>query len=307
MAIDYNIRPAKHVERSMLAHSFRRLSSFGSVESYRYIGFGAAYFRDFRLFHRELGITDMLSIERDTSNKERFDFNKPFSCVAMAYDPASAVLPRLSWDVRTILWLDYTDKLDREALADIRFFCANAIPGSVLIVTVNAHADSLDSGPRARMAERVGEVNVPPGLTDRDFAGWGTAKISRRIVDNTIRDSLISRNGGRSPGSSFQYLQLYNFEYADEAKMLTVGGVIYEAGQAALLAAASFESLPFVKTDEDAFRIEVPKLTYKELHYLQARVPFGGRIVSEHGVPAPELERYGRLYRYFPIFAPTDQ
>src|SRR5690606_16825591 len=106
---------------------------------------------------------------------------------------------------------------------------------------------------------------------------------------------------------SFQYLQLYNFEYADEAKMLTVGGVIYEAGQAALLAAASFESLPFVKTDEDAFRIEVPKLTYKELHYLQARVPFGGRIVSEHGVPAPELERYGRLYRYFPIFAPTDQ
>lgn len=306
MAIDYNLRPAKHVERVMLAHALRRLAPFGSVESYRYIGFGAAYFRDFRLFHRELGITDMLSIEKDTGQKERYEFNKPFTCVKMAYEMASAVLPRLAWDVRTILWLDYTDKLDRDALADIQFFCANAAPGSVLIVTVNAQADHFGQEPLRLMEDRVGESNVPAGLKDKDFSGWGTAKISRRIIDNTVSATLANRNGGRAPGSTFKYRQVFNFEYADEAKMLTVGGILFEAGQAALLGAAAFDALSFVRTGEEAFRIETPKLTYKELHHLQARVPIVGRPKSEVGIPADEVERYNDLYRFFPIFAPTE-
>jgi hypothetical protein len=306
MAIDYNLRPAKHAERAMLAHALRRLTPFGSVESYRYIGFGAAYFRDFRIFHRELGITDMLSIEKDTAQKERYEFNKPFTCVKMAYDIASTVLPQLSWDVRTILWLDYTDKLDRDALADIQFFCANAAPGSVLIVTVNVQADHLAQGPLRLMQERVGEANVPPGLKDKDLGGWGTAKISRRIIDNTISTTLANRNGGRTPGSTFKYQQVFNFEYADEARMLTLGGVVFEAGQAALLGAAAFESLPFARTGEDGFRIETPKLTYKELHHLQARVPIMGKPRSEVGIPVNEVERYNELYRFFPVFAPTE-
>ncbi|RMG75351.1 MAG: hypothetical protein D6711_06830, partial [Chloroflexi bacterium] len=57
--INYGLRPAKHIERKMLIEIFRRLSEFGSVESYRYIGFGALYFNDFYQFHKYLGIQNM--------------------------------------------------------------------------------------------------------------------------------------------------------------------------------------------------------------------------------------------------------
>ena len=39
--IDYRLRPAKSVERRMMAESFLRLRPFGSVESYRYVGMGS--------------------------------------------------------------------------------------------------------------------------------------------------------------------------------------------------------------------------------------------------------------------------
>ena len=304
--LDYNIRPAKHVERGMLVHALRRLATFGSVESYRYIGFGAYYFRDFTLFHRDLGIQHMISVEREQANKDRYEFNKPFTCVEVEFDSASVVLPTLAWDVRTILWLDYTGSLDREALADVEFFCSNAPSGSVLIVTVNAHPGSAQDRVDA-LRQRVGEVNVPPDVDAKSLAGWGTARVSRRILGEQILATLNARNGGRSPGNAFAYQQLFNFEYADGAKMVTVGGILYEVGQKSLVDAAAFADLPFVRSGADAFRIEVPKLTYKEIHHLQAHVPGKAKATKDdQGIPADEIARYQDLYRYFPVFASTD-
>ena len=79
--INYSLRPAKSIERKMLGNAFRKLSDFGAVESYRYIGFGSTYFSDFILFHKALGIKHMISIERDRENEERFRFNCPFRCI----------------------------------------------------------------------------------------------------------------------------------------------------------------------------------------------------------------------------------
>jgi hypothetical protein len=71
--INYGLRPAKCIERKMMCEAFRRLSEFGSVESYRYIGFGSTYFSDFSLFHKHLGITNMISMEQDEHNAPRFE------------------------------------------------------------------------------------------------------------------------------------------------------------------------------------------------------------------------------------------
>src|SRR3954447_22525223 len=81
--INYGLRPAKTIERKMLADTFRRLTTFGSLSSYRYVGFGSTYFSDFIAFHRALNITNMISVEKDEENAERFDFNVPFKCVKM--------------------------------------------------------------------------------------------------------------------------------------------------------------------------------------------------------------------------------
>ena len=71
--INYAIRPAKCIERKMLCEAFRKLSVFGDVKNYRYIGFGSPFFNDFYLFHKNLSINNMICIEKHEEDKERFE------------------------------------------------------------------------------------------------------------------------------------------------------------------------------------------------------------------------------------------
>lgn len=75
--INYALRPAKAIERRMLCAALAGLHRFQRIEDYRYIGFGSIYFSDFQLLHRELGISDMLSIEKDVAAEACFRFNLP--------------------------------------------------------------------------------------------------------------------------------------------------------------------------------------------------------------------------------------
>jgi hypothetical protein len=304
---NYNIRPAKHIERKMLCDAFHRLSSFGLVHSYRYVGFGSYYFRDFILFHKVLGITDMIDIERDMSNKPRYEFNAPFKCIRILFGEASDILPSLSFGrKKVILWLDYTKKLNGSMLGDLEVFCANALPGSVVVITVNARPTLPDEGkgPLNEMVTAVGEDRVPPGLVEKDFTGWGTAKISRRIIANEIQEALQARNGGLDPGKRFRYTQLFNFRYADGDKMLTVGGILYREGQEKLLA---FEGLEFIRTGEEHCQIEVPGFTYREMRHIDRQLPLGRQTaIRLPGVPQEDLRKYEAMYRFFPVYADTD-
>src|SRR5579859_8198866 len=129
--VNYRLRPAKSVQRKMLCEAFHRLSEFGSLDSYRYIGFPATFFSDFVLFHRALGIHNMVGIESEQVEKKRFEFNLPFRCIKMRYGHSNAILPTLDWDIRTILWLDYDEPLSMGVLTDVAFFFAEAPAGSV--------------------------------------------------------------------------------------------------------------------------------------------------------------------------------
>lgn len=307
--INYSIRPAKSIERKLMGESFRRLSVFGSIESYRYIGFGSPYFSDFSLFHKQLGLTNMISIEKDMGNEPRFQFNRPFKCIDICFGQSNEILPTLNWDVRTIVWLDNDGGLDLTVLTDVRFVCASALPGSVLVVSVNAmpYRPDPDRDRVELLKERVGEENLPRGISDNDLAGWGTARIFRRIIDNKIIETLNHRNGGRAEGTKIQYKQLFNFFYADGAKMLTVGGLLYDQGQEPIVARCAFEALPFTRTDEDPYHIEVPNLTYRELRHLDAQLPCDpAEPLDAQGVPNEDLERYRKIYRYFPTFAESE-
>src|SRR5690242_16417832 len=98
--INYSLRPAKHIERRMIAESLRHVAPFAHIEAYRYMGFGGLYFSDFALFHRMLNVRDMVSVEIDTNSKERYEFNKPYDCISLEFGKSSQVLPRLKWDKR---------------------------------------------------------------------------------------------------------------------------------------------------------------------------------------------------------------
>jgi hypothetical protein len=304
--IDYRIRPAKHIERKMLSEVFRCLSPFGSVENYRYWGFGAIYFADFVLFHRALGVTNMLSMERDTAQENRFRFNVPYDCITLDCRPSNEVLPTVvDWDVRTVAWFDYTDKLSKAILGDIDCFIGHACAGSILLITVNCQADRLSDrpGPLEKLKERVGEDKVPKDLTDESLTGTKLAVVAKRVIDNEINDALNVRNGTRAPGSRFMYRQLVHFRYSDGAKMLTVGGLVFDEGQEHVVSACGFGRFSFVRTGEEPYEIEAPMITLKEKRHMDRNLPTRGPSAFSADIPAEEARRYERVYRYFPSFA----
>jgi hypothetical protein len=320
--INYSLRPAKTIERKMLRDAFRKLTAFAKLDSYRYIGFGSTYFSDFSLFHKDLGIKNMLSIEyeENETKQRRFEFNRPFNCVQIRFDHSNDVLSTISWEPRTIVWLDYDGSLDQTVLADIQFICSSATAGSVIVISINAHPDRIDVNRRDKLERSVGEENIPLSLkskNDNDFddalAGWGTARVYRDIIHNKIKDVLRERNFGLASENKMKYLQIFNFQYADGAKMLTVGGVLYDEGLSPQIASCQFERLEFVKTHGEAYRISVLSLTYREIRFLDKFLPISDETELEDllrdkeiYIPPRDVKHYGNLYRYFPNFAETD-
>ncbi|HKP36380.1 MAG TPA: O-methyltransferase [Pyrinomonadaceae bacterium] len=304
----------------MLCEAFRRLSVFQAVESYRYIGFGSFYFADFKLIHKSLGITDMLSFELQSRKRERFEFNNPFRCIKLRFGHSNRLL-RDHWrNRRTILWLDYDDPLDKFCLRDIGFFCNNAMSGSVLIVTVDAQVESEPaklerefSSFRERVRDDIDVYSdddatererIPFGIAAEDLAGWGTAKISHRIIMNEIAKVVSERNFLTSEQLVFR--QLFNFRYKDTAQMLTVGGILYADSESDNFEACDFGSLNFVRTGSIPYTIELPKLTFREIRYLDSQLPINPSKLKSKGIKAGDLRKYAKVYRWFPSFAEVE-
>lgn len=309
--INYSIRPAKSIERKMFCEAFRKLSEFGKVEKYRYIGFGSTYFSDFYLFHKSLGIKHMISIEKYEDDKDRFKFNIPFSCIDVKFGPSNRILPNLKWDVRTILWLDYDQTLDAYMLSDINHFFTSAITGSVIIMTIDASVrdtsgEVVEDGKRMQiLEERIGKDKIPRDIKEKDLHGWETAKIYHKIIVNEIEDLLHSRNGAQSEGNKLLAKQLFHFWYADGAKMLTVGFVLFDQGSETTFDRCGFNQLEFVKTGEEPYEIEVPKLTLREIKHLDKFLP-SNICKSYNFIPDNDKNKYSKVYRYFPLFAETE-
>lgn len=307
--INYSLRPAKQIERKMIFEGAKRLSEFAHLESYRYVGFGSVFFTDFSMVHRHLNIEKMVSIERDKQKEERFIFNKPFRSIEMQFGESSLVLPQLSWSDHTILWLDYDGRLNGECLADVGSFCANASSGSMLVLSVNSQFPSDCKDPEKLLADEIGSSFVPNGLVKADLKGWNLAKTIRRVVTASIEGALNDRNGVLPEEDRFHWHQVYSFDYADGAKMTTLGGVLCTHRDKPQFDRSSFSKLPYFRDQiTDSYRIDVPSLTYRELRHLDKQLPLedGAKLVMP-GIPEKALRKYSEVYRFYPNFAETEQ
>jgi hypothetical protein len=305
--VNYTLRPAKSVQRKMLAEAIRRLSHIADLASYRYVGFGSRFFTDFALFHRQLGISQMISIERDGGDTRRFYFNRPFRSVDIEFGHSNDVLPRLSWEVRTIAWLDYTGSLDSSVLADAAVFCRSALPGSVVAVTVNVGGGQMDGRRLERLEKNVGRAKVPAGVTEKELQADGMGAVCRRIFHNETLEALQVRNAALDPGDRVAYRQLFNFRYKDTAKMATFGGILFNEGTQPRVDECGFETLSFVRPAEEPFEIRVPSLTFKEIRRLDAQLPIvGSGKANSPGLTREDVEAYARIYRWFPVFSEVE-
>ena len=305
----YALRPAKNIERKMMCDVFKLLGRISTLNRYRYVGMGGLGFHDHALFHQRLGIRDMISIEENVHWKERMRLNRPYKCIAMEWGSTGDRLPTLSWRKPTIVWLDYDDALNRSILDDIHTVTANAVSGSVLLVTVTAHPEMSEDpleAPGHRMNQlvsRVGEDRVPLDTKGKDLAKWGLAAVSRSIIMNEIRDVLDQRNGPQPLEQQISFSQIFHFRYADTSKMVTVGGLLATNRDRRLFEAAGIGEFDFVRTGEEAIELQIPKLTLREIRYLNQRLPTTPSALKDlKKIPQEHVVRFSELYRYYPAF-----
>lgn len=332
--INYSIRPAKNIERKMLSEAFRRLVFLDKLENYRYIGFGSTYFTDFELFHRDLNVKDMLSIEAEAGKKARFIFNRPFSCVDVKFDFSYNVLPTLEYTKKDIIWLDYDGVLNKSVFNDIDTVVSNVQAGSIFLISVNVETPRVNlcqnekDNPIIRknkiklVLEELniilgGKLNIKNELLPLNqnsiLKKWNFAKKCREFISNQIEESLQSREIREKQG--LQYQQLFNFHYSDDAKMLTVGGIIFDSSLKDSVLKCNFSELLCYKNDQESFLIDPPNLTYREIKYLNkymslqdvSRIPkdsSGNKIDTI--VPIGDIEKFQKIYRYFPTFSESN-
>ena len=291
----------------MLVECFRRLSPFARVDTYRYVGFGSTYFSDFSLVHRALGVSDLVSIERETDKQERFELNRPYASIDLMFGDSTELLPELDWRARTIMWLDYDGMLNAGVLSDVATFCRSCTAGSLLVVSVNANpGEGPDEKRLEALKERVGSEKVPHDLNPKRLAGWDLAHVGRRIIAAEIAKTLSSRNGGLPPNAGLRYKQLFNFNYRDSARMLTTGGLVYEVGQETIVSHCGFEQLDFVMDGDQAYEIVVPNLTFREMRHIDAQLPSSPGSIVDAPVGEDDLAAYKAIYRYFPRFVEAE-
>ena len=132
------------------------------------------------------------------------------------------------------------------------------------------------------------------------------ASLIRRIIVADVEETISARNGTIPSNVQLRYKQLFNFNYRDSARMLTTGGLVYDAGQEPKVKSCGFDQLDFVKDGNEAYEIVVPKLTFREMRHIDAQLP----PTPGQNVAAPleqeDLEAYIAIYRYFPRFVEAE-
>lgn len=297
----------------MLCDLFRRLGAFGKVEEYAYVGFGSVWFSDFSLFHRALGIKDMISIEQAETARERIEDNKPFR-IPIDFRKSKEALPDLDWTKKQFIWLDYDDPLSLDMLLDMRSVARRARSGTVLSVSVQcskapqlaqAEQENTAGSPNAldRFVGIFGRDRVPQATTEDDLYGWQFGKLSRDLLEQEIQAELAARNSGGQL-DVFQFTPICAFEYEDGARMTTIVGIFHTESDRPKVEQCNFASLDFLSGTSAPVRITIPKLTVREFKKLESQLPLPSDTELEFGsIPENDGRRFADMYRYLPNFA----
>jgi hypothetical protein len=312
--IDYRFRPAKSVERRMMAEGFLQLRPFGAVESYRYVGMGSVYFTDFAVFHAICGFQSMTSIEDvdDKTVQARFRFNAPLGDMALRFEHSNIALPSLNWDLRSIVWMDYDGYLGKEVLTDLKYLATKLGSGSVLAVTVKAELDDDESGkqkPVEVLTRRLGgEEKLPSHLLNKQAVKpTEIPRLYREILTQELRDGLNDRNAGRPLGQLYAFEQIFFFKYADGAPMVTLGWIFFDEGQRQIFDQCGFGRSKWARTGDDPLHIDIPLITNAEVRALN-RCGTGmlGQKIEDIPIPPSEVTKYEQVRRFWPMSAPPE-
>lgn len=299
--INYEIRPCKFVERRILLASLYQIVVNTKLK-YQYIGFGGLTFTDFKLFHKELNIDKMFSIDA-CFTPQKLEFNKPFSCITILHGMSNNMLTKINLKEPSIVWLDYDGVLTMDIFSDIYILFNNLPHGSVYIMSCNRllQNENEDGSPETYTNEEFQEKFkniVPFDIGEKCCADINAPTTIKRMVDSFCQKTISDRN--KSKKTDLKYKPLYNIMYEDGAKMFTCGGIIinndFDEKQ---LFINNFDYL----NSETPLKIEVPNITHKEALYLNQILNIENEEKKFYKVmKKKDIDKYKKFYKYMPNF-----
>ena len=307
--INYEIRPCKFAERRMLVSSLARIIG-ATKKQYQYIGFGALSFVDFKLFHRELHINKMYSIEGGEYSSQRLELNKPFSCIEILKGTSTSELNKIDLTIPSIIWLDYDGTLEKSMFEDFDIVLSKVPAGSVFIVSCNRELKKNDTEAaikypfkKSEFIEEFGNL-VPYELEEDCCKEPNTSATLKLMFTNYCKKVLTDRMKESDEKLSFDVL--YNIRYQENhgAKMYTFGGILLD--ESISREDLNIADYKFIAADDPApFIIDAPILTDRETNYLNQILGFEDKekqVIKDKIVSEKELSDYKQLYKYLPSF-----
>ncbi len=313
LRVPYDLRPKKQVERRMLIDAFQILASEGfAIRDYQYTGMGSTYFVDFILFHKFLGIHDMVSVEHSEGYRRRVEFNRPFRLVTLKAGRIGDYIPDLAADRRHLVWLDYDMPLTASLLGDVALAATYLSPGSILLITVDVEPpkpDPAEGGetpaaetgtPAAWQAYFMKQAGayLDPGWSTMDFAKSKLPLVNSHALEGAIRNGLTGR-------ADLEFTAMFNFEYADGHRMVTCGGMFATAAERGKLAgSALYKTIYARRAFASTYEILVPLLTRKERLHLDSIMPrLTSEVFKDFEIDEEDLKAYSEVYRFLPAYA----
>ncbi|MCX6833755.1 MAG: hypothetical protein NTW07_01245 [candidate division Zixibacteria bacterium] len=194
---------------------------------------------------------------------------------------------------------------------------ASVRSGSFLIVTCDVEPEDPSKDIKGdighhrynELQRRVGQEKIPNDVKPKDLSKWGLGKVSRRIITDQIDATSADRNAPLADVDKVRYSQLINIHYRDGTHgMLTVGGTIATEADDKKLKESAIGDLDIVRTGDEAFEIEIPVLTWRELRLLDGFLPDDKQSFSElpKWLSKDLAQQYARIYRHFQNFVEVE-
>ena len=303
--INYSLRPQKCVERKIICDLLSKCETTVPIHSYRYIGFGSFYFTDFVLFHNQLNIDHMISIER-SQLKERFDFNKPYGCIKMCYADANAALSskiEFSDGVKDVVWLDFDGAFQNNMLLDLMTAIRKVSSGSFLFTSFNISIlDDVNEDDRLGfLKEEFGDYL--PQLQEKDIDLQSLPQIIYDTIKTALEKALYERN--TSAAVELNLLPFFFLKYKDDAPMLTIGYFLATDDEIHNIECSKASQLPWFNTTSTPSVITLPCLTKAEIREINRLIP-GKDAEQVHEqiqyLSVRDIRNYMNLYKYYPNF-----
>lgn len=257
--INYLLRQKKQIERKIFIEILQELQDIiPDFDNYRYIGMGSIYYYDFILFHKYLKINKYTSIDNKPI-PNRFVFNKPFDFIDFENVISTNFLEDFNFDTNVIIWLDYDYFLTEDIFNDFALISRKCNKNDIFIFTIN--------------------VTCPRQYKDRKraiepFAKYLSAKyqpftkfLNEDLFPYLYQDICLNYIAKEFVASKFDFKKLFALQYADNASMLTMAGIISDNNDV-----IDTVTHHCCKKDNEIVSISVPNLTYKEKTFLDSKI-----------------------------------